>query len=58
VEAAGGAMGTLTLTLMWSASMDLDIYFTCHDDVTIYYSNQGPASECVASLGIDMVASE
>jgi len=47
----------LTVTLLWEAAVDLDLYFSCADGSLIYYANMGsPNAACGGTLDYDMQA--
>ena len=48
-------MKTLTFTLKWNATVDLDLRLNCHHDSHIYYSNKS-CSYCDTKLDVDMRA--
>jgi len=49
----------LTLTLLWNAQVDLDLYFYCQDGSQVNYQNTGanPNANCGGTLDADMQAS-
>lgn len=56
LNAIGASGAPLTVTLLWNAQVDLDLYFACDDGSDISYQNANNA-ECGGTLDHDAVAS-
>ena len=53
IEASGSETDKLVISLLWNAEEDLDLAFTCEDDVRIDWSNSKGENECGAVYDVE-----
>jgi hypothetical protein len=56
LQGIGASSAPLTVTLLWNAQVDLDLYFACDDGSDISYQNTNNEA-CGGTLDADAVAS-